>query len=350
MVWYHEIAYAEATILGTIGAGLCHLAFWLCLTSWEFGLPKHVDAFLSRHFSSMYCDVIRKNYEAREDAREVYGDGGKPERAWLVFMCTLFHHGTAGLLMYIGMITQTPWIWRHGLLTQLFGSDLLDFARMAWNILLPPGSWPTSSIMKKPEFVGVIVMHHLTSLLAGLPGSIYFADQPEFQFMGILLAGYAGCLTLVDVLAKAVHPDWWVVHAVEAVITSGGFFYQRIILYFPLAAGLLQVVYQSEIPFLAKISLAFGGLMMSLFNLALMVLHFKQLLTLASKLRGISKVAAVSAGDGCSTAEPSNKRPVVQHDNEEPNAFPTLLRKRAPEPRGKSPGSSAVCEKTAAAS
>jgi len=66
MAWY-EIAYAEPTILGTMGAGTCHMLLFLTVTSWEFGLAKHLDAWVSKRYTRLYNDVIRKNYEAKDD-------------------------------------------------------------------------------------------------------------------------------------------------------------------------------------------------------------------------------------------------------------------------------------------
>jgi len=329
MTWYQDIALAEPTIVGTVGAGVCHLLLWLCVTSWEFGLAKHIDLWLSRHFAKRYSDVIRKNFEAKDDL-EIWGMADVPERIWVAYICTFLHHGTAGLLMYTGMVTETTWIWRHGLLTQLFGSDLLDFARIAWCLLLPPGPWPTCNGIKTRKYMTVIGLHHSTSLLAGLPVSIYFADQPEFQFMGILLAGYPMCLIFFDLVSKVMHPDYQIVHAAGDVIMSSGFSYQRIVMYFPIAASLLQTVYESEtVPILAKVSLAVGGLMMSLFNLMMLAMSSKNMMKLVSKFRGDTKVKDEkdSSIASTTTAEGSARKCT----DEQAEDFPTLLRKRKPD-------------------
>eukprot|EP00929_Paragymnodinium_shiwhaense_P086127 TRINITY_DN4663_c0_g1_i2.p1 TRINITY_DN4663_c0_g1~~TRINITY_DN4663_c0_g1_i2.p1 ORF type:complete len:354 (+),score=53.93 TRINITY_DN4663_c0_g1_i2:158-1219(+) len=321
--WYEEILHAEPTLLGSLGAGLFHMALWLTVTSFEFGLAKHVDALMRTRFRRLYFDVIKANYETKDDL-EMWGLQDHPEKVWVSYLGTALHHGTAGALMYLGMVWQSPWIWRHGLLTQLFGCDLLDFARVAWCLLLPPGPFPTCTALSSDnpgKFIGFISFHHTVSILAGLPVCIYFADQPDFQFMGVLLAGYPVFIVCGDTMSKCIPPAFKNTLKVIDVFMGFTFAYQRIFLYLPLAWKLLQQVHESQIPLAAKVSLAVGGLFMTLFNMMIVQMVRKNL----------KKIFSSSADESQSeqAAEESDVGGSDLHGDYQ-DKLPSLLRRRQP--------------------
>merc|ERR1712159_144499 len=128
-----------------------------------------------------------------------------------------------------------------------------------------------------------------------------------------------------DILSKLVHPRHQVVHAVTGVAMSLGFSYQRVVMYFPIALSLLQTVYASDIPLIAKVSLALGGLMMSFFNLMWLPMAFQSVKKHVVKFT--SDTGAQAAADGISTHEKGQQAVEEEHSgsNEE---LPVLLRKR----------------------
>jgi len=188
--------------------------------------------------------------------------------------------------------------------------------------MLPPGPFPTRRAIKNAKYRWMIGLHHSTSLLAGLPTSMYFADKPEFQFMGILLAGYPMLMIGFDLFVKTVDNRYQTLHALAELLVSFGFAYQRWFMYFPMVAPLLQTVYASDIPLIAKVSLALGGLMMSLFNLMLFGLIVKSVQRLARQLRG------EKANPPCVAAEDvqrENDPKTVEVQEKQQSDFPTLL-------------------------
>eukprot|EP00929_Paragymnodinium_shiwhaense_P022834 TRINITY_DN14469_c0_g1_i1.p1 TRINITY_DN14469_c0_g1~~TRINITY_DN14469_c0_g1_i1.p1 ORF type:complete len:315 (+),score=51.15 TRINITY_DN14469_c0_g1_i1:92-1036(+) len=306
MHWYEEVIYAEPTLIGILGATSLHILFWLFMTSWEFGLTKYIDQWLRRRYPRLYVDVIGANYGKKDDVA-MWGAQACPEIMFVMFSVTFVHHSLAAVLMYIGMVTQSPWIWRHGLFVQLGGSDLLDFLKLAWCLLLPPGPFPTNLAVKSKQFCVFLPLHHSVSLLAGVPTAVYFADRAEFQFMGILLAGYPMFIIFLDLAAKCAPPDW-------------------------------NITWGSDIPTLAKITLTLGGSFMALCNLMVVVMLCQALKRLASS------VQAAWYRDGNvlahATAEPS-----VGVDTE--GVLPRLLRKRqSQQPHGQT--NKVDCEKSAA--
>ena len=94
--------------------------------------------------------------------------------------------------MLLGMFTGQPWIWRHGLLTEIGGLDLADTLRIIHSTLFPPGVFPiclTSGKKERAIWVILCVLHHGASTLAGLPFCLYFSDRPDFQLFGPCTTG-----------------------------------------------------------------------------------------------------------------------------------------------------------------
>eukprot|EP00929_Paragymnodinium_shiwhaense_P082588 TRINITY_DN4358_c0_g2_i1.p1 TRINITY_DN4358_c0_g2~~TRINITY_DN4358_c0_g2_i1.p1 ORF type:complete len:392 (-),score=65.46 TRINITY_DN4358_c0_g2_i1:496-1602(-) len=330
MTWCEEVMYAEPTLVGTAGAVSLQIILWLLISSWEFGFVKRLDRFLRERCPRFYLDVIGANY-AKKDDLDLWGVKDMPEVLFVSYVATFLHHGSAGLLMHIGAVTQASWIWRHGLLIQLAGCDVLDFLRIAWCIILPPGPFPTREAMKDRTFPAVIGFHHSVSLLAGLPVIMYFANQPQFQFMGVLLAGYPMSMILFDLVAKSAPPQWTSFNALSDVVVSLGFCYQRIYVYFPLALELLYLTVDAEIPVIAKVSLALGGFCMSMFNLMMLAMSTQNMKKLVRRLREARAGQEVEPAIDCSHDSSREKSSaMVTQDASKANVsgLPTLLRKR----------------------
>jgi len=145
--------------------------------------------------------------------------------------------------------------------------------------------------------------------------------------MGFLLAGGPIFGGVVDLAIKVVDARYLIVHGLVEVVGSFVFSYQRCWMYFQLAASLLQIVYASSIPMIAKVSLTLGGIMMSFFNLLIMPLIFQSLKKLADKVRGkpVEKI--------CNSEEDvpqKTDQTTMDVHEEQQGELPTLLRNRQP--------------------
>jgi len=103
-------------------------------------------------------------------------------------------------------------------------------------------------------------------------------------------------------------------------------------MYFPIALSLLQTVYASDIPLIAKMSLVLGGLMMSLFNLMFLLMAFGAFQNVKKIVKRMVKCTsdteAKAATDAVST-EKEGKQAVTKSIEEEHNGskeeLPVLL-------------------------
>lgn len=258
-----DALYAEPTWSGYIGSGLLHMALWMALGSWEWGAVRHFQALLRRRQPDLF-KVVSANHA--EDPGVAICGYDEPASLWIANIFCFCHHGTGGLLMLVGVLTQQPWVWRHGLFTQLWGMDIADFVRIAWCKMFPPGPFPMRNGVKKPEMIGFCLFHHTVSLLGGLPGSVYMIDCKEFLWMGAFLAGAPTLLVGFDLSSRCVPPAFRRFHMFAGFMMFCIFAHQRIYLFFPMAWELSLVVYSSSMPWLARGSLFTSGIMMSFFN------------------------------------------------------------------------------------
>lgn len=266
MDYLHQAIFAEPTVAGYLGAGLFHLPLWMALGSWEWGGVKYFRDWIRRRAPKLYHDNIKVNHVG-EKGVEICGMQDDPAGLWISNAFTFLHHGVGGLLMLIGILTDQQWVWRHGLMTQLWGMDIADYARVAWCLLFPPGPFPFSNSVRNPILIAFVIFHHTTSLIAGVPGSIYLDDSIEFRWMGCFLAG--GPLLFVgwDLLARCVAPTFRRFHMMSGLFCLCMFFYQRIVMFFPMAWTLWGIVQASRMPGWAKGCLYLGGFNISCFNL-----------------------------------------------------------------------------------
>jgi len=293
-LFLEDVLLAGPSIAGLVGACAVHLCLWMVISNWEWGLMKHYWDFIKSRYPKLYHETIGPNHSG-DVGLEVFGLSLDPAVLWIYNCLTALHHGTAGTLMLAGMYFESPALWRHGLLTQLAGMDVADFIKILWCRLAPPGPFPTSAALGKNSngsYVAFISFHHSVSLLAGLPVCFYFSHDPRFQWMGALMAGGPMCFVAWDVFARCVAPQKRIFHLLSECYINSAFFYQRVILFFPLALSLLQIVYEAEVPSTAKLSLFLGGLSMSLFNLVCIGLMIYQC---GNKLKKFTTEASVDS-------------------------------------------------------
>merc|ERR1712176_1497199 len=121
--------------------------------------------------------------------------------------------------------------------------------------------------VRNPILIAFVIFHHTTSLIAGVPGSIYLQDSIEFRWMGCFLAGAPLLFVGWDLLARCIAPTFRRFHMMSGLFVVCMFLYQRIIMFFPMAWTLWGVVQASHMPAWAKGCLYVGGFNMSCFNL-----------------------------------------------------------------------------------
>eukprot|EP00931_Biecheleriopsis_adriatica_P060037 TRINITY_DN3602_c0_g2_i1.p1 TRINITY_DN3602_c0_g2~~TRINITY_DN3602_c0_g2_i1.p1 ORF type:complete len:359 (-),score=57.07 TRINITY_DN3602_c0_g2_i1:183-1208(-) len=288
------IALAEPTFLGQVGAGVVHMMIWSWIGSWEFGLMKVVCSTMER-LERLWNEVLPKNYEG-DGALQIYGCEDNPGILFVWNFFTMIHHGVAGGLMLAGYMTGWASLWRHGMLTQLAGTDILDVFKMLHCKVQPPGPYPMRDAMKTKAYPPLTCFHHSVSILVGLPVNLYFSHLPQFQWFGAVIAG-GPLLSLVPDLLSRLVASFPAQTAIE-VWCFLVWTYQRLIFFFSQTYALLKLVGESEaVPWPVKVGFAIGAFNLSVFNLlafALMTLSLLQKLHPDSKPRGISAANAMN--------------------------------------------------------
>jgi len=268
---FWDILYAEPTVAGQIGAGLCHVALWMVVGSYEWGGMKILRTFIKKRFPHVYNTIVPGNY--KDDAIvELFGYGDEPSCLWLANIFSMLHHATGGGLMLIGIWSGRVWIWRHGMLTQMCGMDIADFVRIAWCKLLPPGPFPICNYVHKAEVMRLVIFHHSVSIFAGVPVILYAADKPEFLWFACLLAGGPVAILALENASRCVPADWKLVHMIMETAGIILFAYQRVWLYFPTAWALICKTLSSDMPCWAMVLVCMGGFNLSCFNVLNIVL------------------------------------------------------------------------------
>merc|ERR1712232_796198 len=129
-------------------------------------------------------------------------------------------------------------------------------------------------------------------------------------------------MVVSEFFIKSVDIRYQTFHALAELLVCFGFLYQRWFMFFPIAATLLQTVYASEIPVIAKMSLALGGLMMSLFNLMLFQIAIKSFKRIAKHFRG-QEAEPICKDEEHMQRQSEPKTVDVQEKQQ--SGFPTLL-------------------------
>ena len=188
---------------------------------------------------------------------------------YILNLSTCLHHGVGGLLMLLGIMLDQPFLWRHGMLTEVGGLDIRDIQAMIGNVISPPGPYPYWHLMKDSVTWKFLAMHHCVGLCIGYPLCIYFSDVYEFQYFGIIMLGLPGVTYAIELTLVFFPKENKWIHVIRVLITLGSTIWARLIFYFPALYGLLSTVYASSIPILAKCGIYFGAVLMSCFNLAI---------------------------------------------------------------------------------
>ena len=113
----------------------------------------------------------------------------EPGFGWLGTVYTCWHHGFAAVVMCIGIYTEKPWVWRHGLIIAI---DIADWIRLVWAEFFPPGVLWVSALFAegtdKKARNGLLVLmyafHHGATLTFGYQCCLYFYDDTEAQYLG----------------------------------------------------------------------------------------------------------------------------------------------------------------------
>eukprot|EP00931_Biecheleriopsis_adriatica_P060040 TRINITY_DN3602_c1_g1_i1.p1 TRINITY_DN3602_c1_g1~~TRINITY_DN3602_c1_g1_i1.p1 ORF type:complete len:365 (+),score=44.45 TRINITY_DN3602_c1_g1_i1:60-1097(+) len=268
------IALAEPTFLGQVGAGVIHMIIWTWIGSWEFGLMKFIHRSMQR-FERLWNDLLPKKYEG-DPALAVYACEDSPGVLFVWNCLTVIHHGVTGGLMLIGFMTGWASLWRHGMLAQVAGMDILEFVKMIHCAILPPGPFPLCNAMRSKTYAPLVLFHHTVSVLVGVPVNLYFSHLPEFQWFGAVIAGGPLFGLVPDLLSrviasfskKAIH--FWCFFV---------FTYQRLVFYFPRTCALLKIVCASEaVPLSIKGGFMIGAFNLSVYNLLVFALIASSLL------------------------------------------------------------------------
>eukprot|EP00931_Biecheleriopsis_adriatica_P060039 TRINITY_DN3602_c0_g4_i1.p1 TRINITY_DN3602_c0_g4~~TRINITY_DN3602_c0_g4_i1.p1 ORF type:complete len:342 (-),score=48.39 TRINITY_DN3602_c0_g4_i1:237-1262(-) len=288
------IALAEPTFLGQVGAGVVHMMIWTWIGSWEFGLMKFIRVSMER-LERLWNEVLPKNYQG-DPSLEICGCEDNPGIIFVWNCLTVIHHGVTGGCMLAGYMTGWASLWRHGMLIQLAGMDILDIFKMLYCTLQPPGPFPTCEAMKSKTYPRLLLFHHTVSILVGLPVNLYFSHLPEFQWFGVVITGGPLLSLVPDLLSRLVasFPAQTAVEVWGCLV----FAYQRLIFYFSQTYALLKIVGESEeVPWPIKGGFVLGAFNLSAFNLlafAILTASLLQKLQPDSEARGISAANAMN--------------------------------------------------------
>jgi len=259
MTVLEQALFAEPTFIGILGATLMHAVLWLgFFGNYEWGLMKWFRNFMRSTKTYNKGGTVFRNFE-NDPQVEMYGDvaAKEPGIILVVNMMTQLHHGTGGTLMLLGIATGKPWIWRHGLLTEIGGLDLADTLRMIHSTLFPPGVFPICLSYGKKDirnlWVMILVCHHLASTLAGLPICLYFSDRPEFQWFGFVLLGFPA-FCLVDYFPASFfdREKHLRLHIMTKLFSTCAFIGSRTLYFFPASYALIKFLLAEDIPSLWK--------------------------------------------------------------------------------------------------
>jgi len=269
-----ETVFCEPTVRGQIGAAVVQLLLWGCITNYQTGLFGKLKAFVE---SQPWYRHVQDNY--KDDEGQKMCNFEDPGFNYLEFLKTVLHHGVGGLLMLIGMMTGQAWIWRHGMLVQVGGMDLLDLYRMASCKLFPPGTFPTNQYMKSDMYPILITFHHSVGLCVGIPVNLFFSEVYVFQLFGLVAVGAPALSLIPSIYVKTLDAKE---HKMLVVGNQIYFFVtfcliQRTLFYVPAAMKCLAFAYHSQL--LSWVSAApflWALLAMSAFNLAVLQLSASQ--------------------------------------------------------------------------
>ncbi|CAE8652381.1 unnamed protein product [Polarella glacialis] len=267
-----DIVFCEPTVGGQIGAAIVQLLLWSFLTNYDYGVMAHVQKYVKRQ---PWYPIVQENM--KDDDAQLIWNFPDPGFSYVQFFHTIMHHGGGGVLMSLGMLLGKPWLWRHGMLVEVAGLDLLDAALMADVKLRPPGTFPTNHCLKSKMFGPLMVFHHSVGLCVGIPVNMYFSEVYEFQLFGLMTLGFPAICFLPGLIIKTLDKEkyarLWFAEQMWVFLTfSLG---SRTIFYFPAAWSCFLHVWRSPVGSNWKVILpiTWALLAMSVFNI--MVLGIK---------------------------------------------------------------------------
>lgn len=260
-----ESIFCATTVKGQLGATLIQFSIWALITNYSYGVMAYFERYAMRQPWYRNCQVNYKD----DDAQEIY-QFPDPGFNYVTFFQTVIHHGGGGLLMLTGMLTGQAWIWRHGMLVEVGGMDLLDFYKIAHAKLFPPGTRPTSLMMKSAMFIPLSVFHHMVGICVGIPVNLYFSEVFKFQLFGLMILGAPAISLLPGLFIKTKdvteHPRLLIANQLWLFTTFA--VVQRTLYYFPAAWDCFAHVMNSEVYcWQIMVPFAWALFSMSAFNL-----------------------------------------------------------------------------------
>jgi len=267
-----EILYVETTFVGIAGAFLCHAIFWFIVFQYDqpYGVAAKIRDFLRT--TKRYNTTIFENMKGEIDMIKMYGIEDEPSLLYVPNIMTCFHHSTGGALILAGILTNRPFLVRHGMMTEAGGMDLLHFLKLASMMFFKPGPWPE----RRYNTVTMVLWscHHSVALSAVVPIIFYFSEEPQFQQLAFVLLGAPFIMLLPALFVDAYYgPEYKWIHAFVKVLWGVGFLHQRAVYFFPAAYSILKVVSSSEIPPWSKYALYYSCFAMTMFNALVVPLY-----------------------------------------------------------------------------
>eukprot|EP00440_Ansanella_granifera_P034643 gb/GFBE01037583.1/.p1 GENE.gb/GFBE01037583.1/~~gb/GFBE01037583.1/.p1 ORF type:complete len:373 (+),score=66.51 gb/GFBE01037583.1/:1-1119(+) len=263
MDFFWESVLCAPTVRGQVGACLLHASLWAFITDYQRGIMAFVERCIKRQ---PWYPTVQENY--KDDPAQVVYKFPDPGFNFISFSCTVLHHGIGGLLMLAGMVTGQAWLWRHGMLTEVGGMDVLEAVKISHCKWLPPGTHPTSLFMTSPIFVPLMAFHHSVGMCVGIPVNLFFSEIFEFQLFGLVILGLPALSLIPTLFVKPLDGEkwpklnmanqWWI------LIT---FTFGRIVYYFPAAWRCFRQVQLSPLSSWALVlPFAWALLALSVFN------------------------------------------------------------------------------------
>eukprot|EP00927_Polykrikos_kofoidii_P056658 TRINITY_DN50743_c0_g1_i1.p1 TRINITY_DN50743_c0_g1~~TRINITY_DN50743_c0_g1_i1.p1 ORF type:complete len:354 (+),score=24.51 TRINITY_DN50743_c0_g1_i1:94-1155(+) len=275
--WFLEALFAEPSLAGIVGAGLAHGFLWGgYIGNWESGFMCSLRNAVRKWMPRTYYGAIADSYEGDPAVAIGYGEIGENEKGhvWLANVLTLLNHGAAGVLVLGGYLNQRPWLWRHGMLTQMAGMCIADLVKMLRCKVCPPGCFPHCNYVTN-AVAPILSIHHSVSICAGLPCIVYFADREDFQWFGAMLSGGPLFTILPDLLSRMVGSEYRMTHAGSELVGCMILTYQRGIYFFPAVFSLIrQVVAHKDLPRWVKGLFSFAAANMTLFSIVAILLQW----------------------------------------------------------------------------
>lgn len=299
-----QVIFAEPTLIGFSGAALLHMLLWYYLHSWEFGFISILRNRIMKW--KAYKREIYRNF-VNDPAVEILGFNTDPSGIYVWNLSTAFHHGWGGALMFAGWYLELPWLWRHGMLTEVAGYDILDYMRMIWTVAMPPGPLPMSTIISSGSPYAILqIFHHSVGICAGSATILYFSEDPSFQWFGTVMLGGPFFVIGPGLLFNLYPPENKLPHVIDKGLQFAFWCHQRLYFFFTTAWVLLPLACaDKDLPFLFKCAFAWACFALAVFNVALTPPLFQSFWSLlnSKQIHGTFKSGATGMVGSVATLE-----------------------------------------------